>query len=104
MAVNWRICSEGSFFRRDEVMVNFRQLTTFVTVAELGSFTKAARALYMTQPAISWQIKSLETDLELTLLERQDRNVTLTEAGRFSIGSQALDQSLYEYVSTNGRI
>jgi DNA-binding transcriptional LysR family regulator len=69
------------FLWRDELMVNFRQLTTFVTVAELGSFTKAARALYMTQPAISWQIKSLEEDLELTLLERQDRNITLTEAG-----------------------
>ncbi len=77
-------------------MVNFRQLTTFVTVAELGSFTKAARALYMTQPAISWQIKSLETDLELTLLERQDRNVTLTEAGEIFYREARRLTNLYE--------
>lgn len=77
-------------------MLNFRQLTTFVTVAELGSFTKAAKKLYMTQPAISWQIKSLETELGLTLLERGDRQVTLTEAGRIFYTDAKRLTNLYE--------
>lgn len=63
------------------LILNFRQLLIFLTVAELGSFTKAANKLYMTQPAISWQIKSLETELGLKLIERRERNITLTEAG-----------------------
>lgn len=78
------------------MVLNFRQLDIFVAVAELGSFTKAAKELYMTQPAISWQIKSLETALGLTLLERGDRNVTLTEAGKiFYIDAKRLG-NLYD--------
>lgn len=77
-------------------MLNFRQLTTFVTVAELGSFTKAAKKLYMTQPAVSWQIKSLENELGLTLLERRDRQVTLTEAGRIFYTDAKRLTNLYE--------
>lgn len=63
-------------------MLDYRQLLAFVNVVEGGSFTHAAKALYMTQPAISWQIKSLEQELELQLLERKERNIVLTEAGR----------------------
>lgn len=77
-------------------MLNFRQLIIFVTVAELGSFTKAAKKLYMTQPAISWQIKSLETELGLTLLERGDRQVTLTEAGQLFYTDAKRLTNLYE--------
>jgi len=77
-------------------LLNFRQLLTFVTVAELGSFTKAAKKLYMTQPAISWQIKSLENELGLTLLERGDRQVTLTEAGRLFYTDAKRLTNLYE--------
>lgn len=77
-------------------MLNFRQLSIFVAVAELGSFTKAAKHLFMTQPAISWQIKSLETELGLTLLERGDRAVTLTEAGRLFYTEAKRLTNLYE--------
>jgi len=63
-------------------MLDYRQLLAFVNVVEGGSFTQAAKALFMTQPAISWQIKSLEQELELQLLERKERNIELTEAGR----------------------
>ena len=63
-------------------MLDYKQLLAFVNVVEGGSFTHAAKALFMTQPAISWQIKSLEQELELQLLERKERQVTLTEAGR----------------------
>lgn len=63
-------------------MLDYRQLLAFVNVVEGGSFTHAAKALYMTQPAISWQIKSLEQELELQLIERKERNIVLTDAGK----------------------
>lgn len=63
-------------------MLDYKQLLAFVKVVEGHSFTQAAKALYMTQPAISWQIKALEQDLDLQLLERRERHVQLTEAGR----------------------
>jgi DNA-binding transcriptional LysR family regulator len=63
-------------------MLDYRQMLAFVNVVEGKSFTHAAKALFMTQPAISWQIKSLEQELELQLLERKERNVVVTEAGR----------------------
>lgn len=62
-------------------MFSLRQLKSFVTVAENKSFTKAAKILYMTQPAISAQIKTLEDRLEVQLLERNDKNIVLTQAG-----------------------
>ena len=62
--------------------MNFKQLEAFILVAELQSFTKAARQLYMSQPAISFQIKALEEDLSVILLQRSERKVALTEAGR----------------------
>lgn len=77
-------------------MLNFRQLSIFVAVAELGSFTKAAKHLFMTQPAVSWQIKSLETALGLTLLERGDRSVSLTEAGHLFYTEAKRLTNLYE--------
>lgn len=62
-------------------MLNFRQLKTFLMVAEQKSFTKAARELFMTQPAVSSQIKAMEEFLEINLIERLDKKVVLTEAG-----------------------
>lgn len=62
--------------------MNFKQLEAFLWVAELQSFTKAARHLYMSQPAVSFQIKALEENLQVTLFQRGDKKVMLTEAGR----------------------
>jgi LysR family nitrogen assimilation transcriptional regulator len=62
--------------------MNLRQLETFVRVAELGSFSQAARVLGIAQPALSRQVRALETDLRDTLLLRNGRGVVLTEAGR----------------------
>jgi LysR family nitrogen assimilation transcriptional regulator len=62
--------------------VNLRQLEYFVHVAELGSFSKAALVLDIAQPALSRQVRSLETDLRETLLLRNGRGVVLTEAGQ----------------------
>jgi LysR family transcriptional regulator, nitrogen assimilation regulatory protein len=62
--------------------VNLKQLEYFVSVADLGSFSKAARALDIAQPALSRQVRALETDLHETLLLRNGRGVALTEAGQ----------------------
>ncbi|MFZ5634892.1 MAG: selenium metabolism-associated LysR family transcriptional regulator [Bacillota bacterium] len=62
--------------------MNLKHLETFIMVAELQSFTAAARKLYMSQPAVSFQIKSLEEDLQVTLFQRKDKKLSLTPAGR----------------------
>lgn len=62
--------------------MNFKQLETFLRVVEWQSFTKAAQHLYLSQPTISLQIKALEEELQVTLFQRNEKKVTLTEAGR----------------------
>jgi LysR family nitrogen assimilation transcriptional regulator len=62
--------------------MNLKQLEYFVRVAELGSFSKAALILNIAQPALSRQVRLLETDLRATLLMRNGRGVVLTEAGQ----------------------
>ena len=61
--------------------MNLRQIETFVRVAELGSFSQAALVLGIAQPALSRQVRLLETDMGVTLLTRTGRGVVLTEAG-----------------------
>lgn len=58
------------------------QLETFIVVADMGSFNKAAEALYITPPAVTKQINLLEKDLGLQLFNRTHRGLTLTEAGK----------------------
>ena len=62
--------------------MNIKQLEAFLQVAQHKNFTKAAVQLMMSQPAVSFQIKSLEEDLQITLFERSEKKVVLTEAGR----------------------
>jgi len=61
--------------------MDIRQLKYFLAVAEEGQITKAAQRLHITQPPLSQQIKLLEEELGLQLLERGNRNIRLTEAG-----------------------
>ena len=60
---------------------NFR-LVVFRAVAEQSSFRKAAEELYLTQPAVSLQIKALEEDLGVQLFDRSGTQAKLTPAGR----------------------
>jgi len=57
------------------------KMKTFYTVAKLGSFSKAAEALYLTQPAVSAQIKDLEYEYKTKLFNRVGRNISLTRQG-----------------------
>lgn len=68
-------------------MKNLYQLTTFVTVIAEGSMTAAADKLYLTQPAVSQQIRNLEEDLGVELLVRGVRQIKATPQG----------EVLYEY-------
>ncbi len=67
-------------------MADFR-LKVFCTVAELKSFTRAAEVLFLTQPAVSSQVKSLEEEFGVKLFVREQNRVVLTEVG----------EVLYEY-------
>jgi DNA-binding transcriptional LysR family regulator len=62
--------------------MDFRQIEIFVKVAELGSFSRAAEALYLTQPTVSERVRSLEEELGQKLLDRQQRGATPTKAGQ----------------------
>lgn len=61
--------------------MELRYLSYFRTVAELGSFSKAAGVLQMTQPSLSRQVMALERELECALFVRTSRGVVLTPAG-----------------------
>lgn len=62
--------------------MEFRQLKTFLVVAELGSFTRAAERLHLAQSSVSAQIRGLEEELQVMLFDRIGRRVLLTDAGR----------------------
>ena len=62
--------------------MELRNLITFISVAELGSFTKAAEQLGYSQSTVSFQIKQLEKELDCLLFERINHTVTLTERGQ----------------------
>jgi DNA-binding transcriptional LysR family regulator len=61
--------------------MDLRRLEVFVKVAELGSFSRAAEALYLAQPTVSEHVRALEEDLGVLLLDRLGRGATPTPAG-----------------------
>ena len=62
--------------------MDLRQLEIFVKVAEYGSFSKAAAALYLTQPTVSEHIRTLEDEVGARLLDRLGRGASVTRAGQ----------------------
>ncbi len=77
---------------------NAKVMQTFEVTARLGSFTLASRELYLTQSAISRQIKALEEVLEFPLFVRDNNRLILTERGR--IFYDVVSKSLNEIFST----
>jgi DNA-binding transcriptional LysR family regulator len=66
--------------------MDLRRLEVFAKVAELGSFSRAAEALYLTQPTISEHVRALEEELGIQLLDRLGRVTAPTPAGQLLLG------------------
>jgi DNA-binding transcriptional LysR family regulator len=66
--------------------VDLRRLEIFLKVAELGSFSRAADALFLTQPTVSEHVRALEDELGVQLLDRLGRGTTATKAGTLLLG------------------
>ncbi|WP_343563877.1 LysR substrate-binding domain-containing protein [Kiloniella sp. b19] len=77
-----------------------RSLLAFEAAARLGSFTRAARELQVSQPAISRQVRMLEDDLKITLFRREHRKVILTEAGQHYYEAVVTG---FDLIATTGR-
>lgn len=67
--------------------MDIEQLQTFLAVARQGSFSKAAKALYRGQPAITARIQALERELDAKLFDRLGRQVKLTPVGQALLGT-----------------
>ena len=62
-------------------MLNVHELQIFLIAAETENFSEAGRRLNISQPAVSMQIRALETMLGVDLFHRSGRHISLTEAG-----------------------
>lgn len=77
--------------------ITIRQLQIFESVAQHLSYTRAAEILYLTQPAVSMQIKQLESEVGMPLFERMGKSLFLTEAGEeLLIYARTISQQLTE--------
>ena len=83
------------------------KLTTLLTAAELGSFTKAANQLHLTQPAVSHHIAQLEQQLGVTVFLRKKGQITLTADGEIVIQyvrrMKALEQQMMDELLSSDR-
>ena len=70
--------------------------TTFLAIAETGSFSKAAEKLNLTQPAVSHQVRLLEEQLGVRLFERSHKNLHITPEGEVVLRYARRFRSLYE--------
>src|SRR4249920_2181213 len=64
--------------------MNLQQIRYFLATAEHGSFTAAARSLYIAQPSLSEQVRQLEAELGVDLFVRAGRGIALDGTGRAS--------------------
>ena len=62
--------------------MEFRQLEYFYTISKLENFTRTAEVLHVSQPSVTKAIKALESELQLTLIDRRQKHVTLTQEGK----------------------
>ena len=62
--------------------MNLDYLRTYLAVVKLGSFSEVARKLAISQPAVSFQIQKLEHELGVRLIDRSQKAITMTRAGK----------------------
>ena len=83
-----------------------RNLQIFVTVAELGKMTEAARVLYITQSSVSQAIASIEQEYGVVLFERLSRGIFLTDAGKellnYARGYFSVKSDMEEFLLSQG--
>ncbi len=85
--------------------LTLRQLKVFESVARRLNYTRAAEELFLTQPAVSMQVKQLEEQLGVALFEQLGKRIHLTEAGREVLGyARTVTQQLDELESVLNRI
>ncbi|GGZ91953.1 LysR family transcriptional regulator [Algibacter mikhailovii] len=85
--------------------IELRHLSYFLAVAKELHFRKAAEKLYISQPGLSRQIKQMEAELDVVLLERNNRNVRLTKAGEYLQKElEATLENLYAVLANAKRI
>jgi len=77
--------------------MELRQIEYFCTVSELENFTRTAEVLHVSQPSVTKAIKALESELQLTLIDRSQKHIALTEEGRvFLVHAQNIMQAVEE--------
>jgi LysR family nitrogen assimilation transcriptional regulator len=89
--------------------VDLRQLNTFLTVADTGSFSRASEKLFVAQPALSRQIRMLENALHVDVFVRHGRGVVLTAAGELLYDRarklmQDLERTLADVTAVGGEV
>lgn len=84
------------------------RLITFLTIADTGSFTKAAELLNLTQPAVSQQVKYLEVYYDVKLIRKIGRNIKMTEEGilmcEYIRKMQAMERSMKNHIHNQSSV
>ena len=89
--------------------MDFKQLEVFVAVCKYESFSKAAKELFLTQPTVSSHIHNLEKELGTVLINRNNKNLTLTKSGEILYNHAILilnncKKAVYDIKEYSGKI
>jgi DNA-binding transcriptional LysR family regulator len=88
---------------REEAEMELRHLRYFVAIAEEQSFTRAAERLWIAQPGLSTQMRRLEAELGVQLLERHSRGIDLTQAGELFLERARVALAATDMAAATGR-
>ena len=84
--------------------ITFRQLETFAEVARQQSFTKAAGALHLTQPAVSIQIRQIAETIGLPLFEQNGREIALTASPAPGLSARLVEPASPDFKSKGKKL
>lgn len=83
--------------------MNTKQIEILLTVSETMNFTKAANALFITQPTLTYQIQAIEDEIRFKIFDRTQKSVTLTPAGKAFIENLRKIHTLYKEAVEEGQ-